>query len=66
MDLSLFRHLCEHFINKIAFFLQIIHPSRFKIYLESENVQINQQILAMVLEFTCARIYITDAGLKNY
>ena len=27
---------------------------------------INQQILAISLEFTCARLFITDAGLNNF
>ena len=59
------------FSSQIAFGLQIIHPNQFKIHLETEILlfeclyHINQQILAIKLEFTCAPIYLTNEWGEN-
>ena len=49
--------------------LQIVHPNRFKMDLESESLLLGywnwSQISSIALKFTCARIYVTDADLEK-
>ena len=54
------------FPSETAVGLRIIHPNRFKMHMEPETLllgcRITQCILAIVLEFTCAPIYIIVTG----